>query len=104
MATVFGIDFSALTLKDALDLAILIEEEARERYEDFADQMEQHHTPEAGRFFRFMAAAVEWTFNRHRLLQKIRLDLDHHTTGLLACLPQLSQGPSTRRSSGCAAA
>jgi rubrerythrin len=59
VSTVFGIDFAALTLKDALDLAILIEEEARERYEDFADQMEQHHTPEAARFFRFMAGNEE---------------------------------------------
>ena len=55
MGTVFGIDFGALSLQDALDLAILIEEEARERYEDLAAQMELHHTPEAARFFRFMA-------------------------------------------------
>jgi rubrerythrin len=41
---------------DALDLAILIEEEAQERYEDFAAQMEQHRTPDAARFFRYMAA------------------------------------------------
>jgi erythrin-vacuolar iron transport family protein len=50
-----GIDFGKLSLVDALDLAILIEEEAKERYEDFADQMEKHHTPEAARFFRHMA-------------------------------------------------
>jgi len=48
------IDFAQLTLKDALDLAILIEDEARERYEEFADQMEIHHTPEAAAFFRSM--------------------------------------------------
>ena len=50
-----GIDFTALSLKDALDLAILVEEEAQERYEEFAAQMDQHRTPEAARFFRFMA-------------------------------------------------
>ncbi|MBI4911299.1 MAG: rubrerythrin [Acidobacteria bacterium] len=50
-----GIDFSRLSLKDALDLAVLIEEEAKERYEEFADQMEQHRTPEAAKFFRYMA-------------------------------------------------
>ena len=50
------IDFSQLRLQDALDLAILIEEEAQERYEEFAEQMEEYQTPEAGRFFRFMAA------------------------------------------------
>jgi erythrin-vacuolar iron transport family protein len=59
MATLMGIDFARLPLKDALDLAVLIEEEAKERYEDFADQMTLHHTPEASRFFRFMAANEE---------------------------------------------
>lgn len=49
------IDFARLSLKDALDLAILIEDEARERYEEFVDQMEIHHTPEAANFFRAMA-------------------------------------------------
>ncbi len=50
-----NIDFTGLSLKDALDLAILIEEEARERYEEFVDQMELHHTQEAAEFFRKMA-------------------------------------------------
>ena len=50
-----GIDFARLSLMDALDLAILIEEEAQERYEEFADQMEQHRTPDSARFFRYMA-------------------------------------------------
>ena len=50
-----GIDFESLALIDALDLAILVEDEAQERYEEFAAQMEQHRTPEAARFFRFMA-------------------------------------------------
>jgi rubrerythrin len=49
------IDFSGLSLRDALDLAILIEEEARERYVEFVDQMVLHHTPEAADFFRAMA-------------------------------------------------
>jgi rubrerythrin len=48
------IDFTKLSLKDALDLAILIESEAKERYAEFADQMEQHRTPEAAEFFRTM--------------------------------------------------
>jgi rubrerythrin len=50
------IDFKALSLKDALDLAILVEEEAQERYEEFVRQMEIHHTPDSAVFFRFMAA------------------------------------------------
>ena len=48
------IDFTTLTLQDALDLAILIEEEAAERYEELAEQMEAHHTMDAGEFFRTM--------------------------------------------------
>ena len=59
MSTTQGIDFSRLSLKDALDLAVLIEEEAKERYEEFAEQMEAHHTPEAARFFRFMSSNEE---------------------------------------------
>lgn len=51
-----GIDFATLSTQDALDLAILIEEEAEERYREFAHQMEVHHTPDAGRFFEFMAS------------------------------------------------
>jgi rubrerythrin len=53
------IDFTALSLQDALDLAILVEEEAQERYLEFVDQMEQHHTPEAAEFFRAMARNEE---------------------------------------------
>jgi rubrerythrin len=48
------IDFGTLSLRDALDLGILIEEEARERYEELAAQMEVHHTPDAAALFRFM--------------------------------------------------
>ncbi len=50
------IEFSHLTLQDALDLAILIEEEAQDRYEELAEQMETYYTPEAAAFFRFMAS------------------------------------------------
>ena len=49
------VDFARLDLRDALDLATLIEEEARERFEEFADQMEVHHTADAARFYRLMA-------------------------------------------------
>ena len=50
-----NIDLARVSLKDALDLATLIEEEAHERYLELADQMDKHRTPEAARFFRFMA-------------------------------------------------
>jgi len=59
VSTTRGIDFSRLSLKDALDLAVLVEEEARDRYVEFAEQMEVHHTPEAARFFRFMSGNEE---------------------------------------------
>ena len=53
------IDFASLSLQDALDLAVLVEEEAQERYLEFVDQMEQHHTPDAARFFAAMAKNEE---------------------------------------------
>jgi erythrin-vacuolar iron transport family protein len=49
------LDFGTLSLQDALDLAILIEEEAKERYEEFAANLRLHHTPEAATFFVTMA-------------------------------------------------
>lgn len=48
------IDFATISLQDALDFAILIEEEAAERYQELVDQMEAHHTAGAASFFRFM--------------------------------------------------
>jgi len=48
------IDFSSLSPKDALDLAILIEEEAKERYQEFVDQMSLHRNSEAAAFFQEM--------------------------------------------------
>jgi rubrerythrin len=53
------IDFTNLDLQDALDLAILVEEEAQERYIEFVNQMRQHHTPEAAEFFQTMAGNEE---------------------------------------------
>ena len=50
------IDFSSLSLRDTLDLAVAVEEEAKERYDDFAAQMDAHRTEDAAEFFRFMAA------------------------------------------------
>jgi erythrin-vacuolar iron transport family protein len=49
------LDFAGLSLKDALDLAILIEEEAKERYEEFYENLAVHHTPDAAQFFKTMA-------------------------------------------------
>jgi rubrerythrin len=46
--------FANLSIKDALDLAILVEEEAEERYRELAENLEFHNTKEAAAFFRFM--------------------------------------------------
>ncbi len=50
-----SIDFNQLSLRDTLDLAIFIEEEAKERYDEFAAQMEAHHSAEVAQFFVFMS-------------------------------------------------
>jgi erythrin-vacuolar iron transport family protein len=49
-----AVDFRSLSLMDALDLAILVEDEARDRYTELAEQLEGHHTAEAAAFFRTM--------------------------------------------------
>jgi erythrin-vacuolar iron transport family protein len=54
MTTTKPLDLTSLDLRDALDLAILIEEEARDRYEELAAQMENQHTSEAAAFFHQM--------------------------------------------------
>ena len=51
------IDFAELSLRDTLDLAAAIEEEARARYLEFVDQMTRHHTPEAAGFFDRIASS-----------------------------------------------
>ncbi len=63
-----GIDFERLTLRDGLDLAISIEEEARDRYRDFAEQLTLHHTVDAANFFARMARVEE--IHRSRLAER----------------------------------
>ena len=63
-----NIDFTTLSAKDALDLAILIEDEAAERYEELAHQLEIHRTPEAAAFFRSMVRNE--ATHRARLLER----------------------------------
>src|SRR5689334_13990074 len=57
--TTRSIDFEMLTLIDALDLAVLIEEEARDRYVELAGQMRIHQSAAAAVFFETMARAEE---------------------------------------------
>ncbi len=70
MGPIAGLDFERMTLRDALDLAVLIEEEARDRYWEFAEQLATHDTPEVADFFSRMARIEE----RHRadLLERRR--------------------------------
>ncbi len=63
-----GIDFAKLTLRDALDLAILVEEEARDRYVELAEQMKQFHTPAAASLFEKMVKNEE--LHRKELLER----------------------------------
>jgi rubrerythrin len=49
------VDFERLTLRDALDLAILIEDEARERYEGFSRVVGGRYAGDASDMFRAMA-------------------------------------------------
>jgi erythrin-vacuolar iron transport family protein len=50
-----AIDFSRLELRDALDLAVLVEQEARERYERFAQLVGGRYAGDAADMFRDMA-------------------------------------------------
>ena len=62
------LDPARFSLCDALDIAVLVEEEARDRYEELAEQLEVHHTPEAAAFFRRMARIEEK--HRNQLLER----------------------------------
>lgn len=53
------IDFARLDLRDALDLAILMEEEARERYADFSKQVGGRYPGDAADVFKLMASYEE---------------------------------------------
>ena len=59
MTPVTGIDFERISLQDALDLAVLIEEEARDRYRELAEQLTAHDTPDVAAFFTRMAKIEE---------------------------------------------
>jgi ferritin-like protein len=50
-----GIDFGSLTLQDALDLAILIEEEAQQRYAWFTREVGGRYPGDADDMFRLMS-------------------------------------------------
>jgi len=53
------LDFTTLDLRDALDLAILIEEEARERYQSFTKIVGGRYAGDASEVFRRMAVNEE---------------------------------------------
>ncbi len=54
-----NLDLSTLNLMDALDLAILIEAEAHNRYLNFASQLGQGGEDSPGNFFQYMAKNEE---------------------------------------------
>lgn len=49
------LDFATLNLQDALDMAVLIEKEAEDRYLSFVDQLGQRYPGDATNFFGMMA-------------------------------------------------
>jgi rubrerythrin len=75
-----NIDFAKLSLLQALDLAVLVEEEARDRYVELAEQLVIHHTPEAAAFFRRMAD-IE-AIHYHRLLERRTASFGDQRSGL----------------------
>ena len=54
-----AVDFASLTLMDALDLATLVEEEARERYDEFTRVVGGRYAGDAPDMFRKMATYEE---------------------------------------------
>jgi rubrerythrin len=54
-----AVDFASLTLMDALDLATLVEEEARERYQEFARSVGGRYAGDASDMFKLMASYEE---------------------------------------------
>jgi rubrerythrin len=57
--TTQGIDVTRLSLQDALDLAILMEDEARERYQEFSRIVGGRYAGDASDMFRLMATYEE---------------------------------------------
>ena len=54
-----AIDFARITLQDALDYAILIEEEARQRYSEFSELVGKRYEGDAATFFDSMVVNEE---------------------------------------------
>jgi rubrerythrin len=74
------VDFANLTLKDALDLAILVEQEAEERYRKLSEMVGGRYAGDAGDVFRAMARneakhREELEERRQRLFGKARRTL-----------------------------
>jgi rubrerythrin len=62
-----ALDFKKIDLRDALDLAILIEEEAKERYEEFTKTVGGRYAGDASEVFRRMV--INETKHRDQLAQ-----------------------------------
>ena len=75
--TFAAIDFARLNLQDALDYAILIEEEARQRYADFSELVGKRYEGDAASFFDSMVVNE----------QKHRDDLAQRRRALFADAP-----------------
>lgn len=80
------IDFSQLDLRDALDLAILIEQEAQERYEEFARELGARYAGDATDVF--LTMADNEAKHRRQLAQRRQMlfpDLPQRVDPALVC-------------------
>ncbi len=75
-----GIDFATISMRDALDLAVLIEEEARDRYEELAAQLILHRTPGAAAFFTKMMRVEE--VHRKQLFEQRTRNFGNQPSGV----------------------
>ena len=88
------LDVSTLNLQDALDMALLIEKEAEERYRVFAETIGERYPGDAAAFFKMMAKnehkhCVQLAERRRLLFSQIsrRLNLRKRCASCLLVAP-----------------
>ena len=91
------IDFATLTLRDALDLALLVEEEARDRYEEFAEALAES-TPLAAAFFTKLSRVEE--VHRKQLEAKRRAQYGKEPSTISGSLLLEVEAPPTNAAHG----
>jgi rubrerythrin len=85
-------DFSSFSIKDAMDLAMLIEEEARDRYEELAANLLKGPMPATAAFFTKMARLEET--HRKTLLQRRRAKFGEDPAAVTAAMIHEVEAPA----------